>query len=129
MCRKFMKSKEKIKLDNLLIKDVQEHHSETVQLLNEYLNDELENENSIIKSEELNSEEVQMVITHKAEPIRDSIYISSIPFTPIHKETLELFSKITSRFSKAIWKDLQKLIVYLKTNLSRALMSLLRNFG
>lgn len=85
--------RKKIKLDNLLIKDVQEHHSETVQLLNEYLNDELENENSIIKSEELNSEEVQMVITHKAEPIRDSIYISSIPFTPIHKETLELFSK------------------------------------
>lgn len=85
--------RKKIKLDDKLIKGVQETHSETVQLLNEYLNDELENEDSIIKSRELNSEEVQMIITHKTQPVRESIYISSIAFSPVHMETLELFSK------------------------------------
>lgn len=87
----------KIQLDMDSIKEVQQQHSGTVELLNEYLKDDYEDENNTIKTEEINNEEIKIEITQKSNEIQHSPYLSDIAFTPIHITALELFSK--SNFS------------------------------
>lgn len=89
--------RKKIQLDKTSIKEVQHQHSETVELLNEYLMDEYEDENNAIKTQEINSEEVAIEITKKTDKVHQSIYISDISFTQIQTMALELFVK--SNFS------------------------------
>jgi hypothetical protein len=89
--------RKKIKLDSAAIKEVQQQHSGTVELLNEYLKDEYEDENSTIKTQEINTEEVKIEITHKADETQQSIYAGDIAFTQIHKSVLDMFAK--SNFS------------------------------
>ncbi|MCW2117943.1 tellurite resistance TerB C-terminal domain-containing protein [Flavobacterium sp. 7A] len=78
--------KKKIQLNIASINEVQQKHSETVELLNEYLKDDLEDENNIIKLKETKNEE-----------IHQSNFLSELTFTAIHATTLELFVK--SNFS------------------------------
>lgn len=89
--------RKKIQLDTTSIKEVQQQHSGTVELLNEYLKDEYEDENNTIKTQEINSEEVTIEITQKKEEVQHSSYVSDIAFTQIHTTALEIFTK--SNFS------------------------------
>jgi len=89
--------RKKIQLDTTSIKEVQQQHSGTVELLNEYLKDEYEDENNTIKTQEINSEEVSIEITQKTDEVHQSIYISDFSFTQIHTTALEIFAK--SNFS------------------------------
>jgi len=83
--------RKKIQIDTALIKEVQEQHSETVELLNEYLKDE--NDNNSVKIQEINDDEFEIEITQKNEVPNTSIYLSEIPFTPIHISILDTFIK------------------------------------
>jgi TerB-C domain len=85
--------RKKIQLDTAVIKNVQEQHSGTVGLLNEFLQDEYEDETTTIKTSELNDEELKIEITPKAETVTASIYTDNIAFTPLQLITLEMFSK------------------------------------
>ena len=85
--------RKKIHIDTALIKEVQEQHSETVELLNEYLKDEYENDNNSVKTQEINEDEIEIEITQKNEVHNTSIYLSEIPFTPIHLSLLDTFIK------------------------------------
>ena len=89
--------RKKIQLDTTSIKEVQQQHSGTVELLNEYLKDEYEDENNTIKTQEINSEEVSIEITQKTDEVHQSIYICDFAFTQIHTTVLEIFAK--SNFS------------------------------
>jgi len=85
--------RKKIQIDTVLIKEVQEQHSETVELLNEYLKDEYENDNNSVKTQEINNDEIEIEITQKNEVSNTSIYLREIPFTPIHISILDTFIK------------------------------------
>lgn len=87
----------KIRIDRASIKEVQQQHSGTVELLNEYLKDDFEDENNSIKSQEISNEEIQIEITQKSHDINDSAFVGDLSFTPIHISALELFLK--SNFS------------------------------
>lgn len=89
--------RKKIQLNRASINEVIEQHSETVELLNEYLKDDFEDENNSIKSQEISNEEIQIEITQKSEEIQQSAFVSELTFTTIHTTTLELFAK--SNFS------------------------------
>ena len=91
--------RKKIQLDTASIKEVQEQHSGTVVLLNEYLKDEYEDESNAIKTHEINNEEVQIEITQKINETQNSIFANGFAFTPIHTAALEIFAK--SNFSVA----------------------------
>ncbi len=89
--------RKKIQLNTTSIKEVQQQHSGTVELLNEYLKDDFEDENNSIKSLEINNEEIKIEITQKSEETSHSAFVSDLTFSPIHISALELFSK--SNFS------------------------------
>lgn len=89
--------RKKIQLDTASIKEVQQQHSGTVELLNEYLKDDFEDENNSIKSQEINNEEIKIEITQKSEDTVHSAFVSELSFSQIHISALELFSK--SNFS------------------------------
>jgi TM2 domain-containing membrane protein YozV len=85
--------RKKIQIDTALIKEVQEQHSETVEFLNEYLKDEYENDNNSVKIQKINDNEIELEINKKNEVPNNSIYLSEIPFTPIHISILDTFIK------------------------------------
>ncbi|MEZ7506720.1 tellurite resistance TerB C-terminal domain-containing protein [Flavobacterium sp. Arc2] len=89
--------RKKIKLNTASINEVQQQHSGTVELLNEYLKDDFEDENNAIKSQEISNEEIQIEITQKNEEAQQSAFVSELSFTTIHTTALELFAK--SNFS------------------------------
>lgn len=93
----YVPKRKKIQLDTTAIKEVQERHSGTVELLNEFLQDEFEDESNSIASQEINKEiknqEVKIEITPQVNTPVNSRFISEIAFTPLHQETLELFFK------------------------------------
>ena len=89
--------RKKIQLNSDLIKEVQQQHSGTIELLSEYLKDDFEDENNTIKSQEINSDEIQIQITQKNEEVHQSSFIRELIFTKIHTTALELFAK--SNFS------------------------------
>ncbi len=89
--------RKKILLDTTSIKEVQQQHSGTVELLNEYLKDEYEDESNSIKTREINNDEVQIEITQKTDEVQHSIYVDGIAFTQIQATTLKTFAK--SNFS------------------------------
>ncbi|MFA9194961.1 tellurite resistance TerB C-terminal domain-containing protein [Flavobacterium sp. FBOR7N2.3] len=89
--------RKKIQLNRDSIKEVLEQHSETVELLNEYLKDDFEDENNSIKSQEISNEEIQIEIIQKSEKVYQSAFVSELTFTAIHTTALELFAK--SNFS------------------------------
>lgn len=87
----YIPKRKKIHLDSASIKDVNKKYSGTVELLNEYLKDEYEDENSKIKTQEINNEEVKIEITQKNETDQNLTY--SIAFTQIQTGALEMFAK------------------------------------
>lgn len=94
----YVSKRKKILLDTTAIKEVQERHSGTVVLLNEFLQDEFEDENNSIASQEINKEinnqELKIKITpQQANAQINSMFTGEIAFTQLHQETLELFFK------------------------------------
>lgn len=85
--------RKKIKLDTAVIKEVHEKHSDTVELLNEYLQDEFEDEQSSIKTKEINTEEVKIEITRKADIGTTPQLSDNIGLNDHQMELLELLSK------------------------------------
>lgn len=85
--------RKKIQLDRTTIKEVQQQHSGTVELLNEYLRDEFEDENNSIQSQEISREEIKIEITQKKEESNQSVFLSELSLNPTHISVLELFSK------------------------------------
>ncbi len=100
--------RKKIQLDITSIKEVQQQHSGTVELLNEYLRDEYEDENNTIKTQEINSEEVTIEITQKTDDVHQSIYASDFAFTQIHTTALEIFAKSNFSVSQSELKSFAK---------------------
>ena len=85
--------RKKIQLNTAIIREVQQQHSGTVELLNEYLNDDFEDEENTVKSQEINSNEIKIEITQKNEEITHSVFLTELALKPIHITTLELFAK------------------------------------
>jgi len=82
--------RKKIQLDKSLIKEVQQQHSGTVELLNEYLRDENSEE---LDSKSVLDEQIEISIDHSKTEETISIYLKDFVFKPIHTSTLEFFSK------------------------------------
>jgi len=82
--------RKKIQLDRNAIKEVHEKHSETVELLNEYLRDEEDSKE--VEKVIVNDEMLLQIITNSEEDNRTP-FDNSINFTKIQEEILEQFSK------------------------------------
>jgi hypothetical protein len=82
--------RKKIQLDASKIKEVQEKHSDTVELLNEYLKDE---ERAASEFDSAGTIEVELVISPGIVIETSSIYKESQRLSEIQVETLNLFSK------------------------------------
>ena len=85
--------RKQIKLDAEAIKDVHSQHANTVELLNEYLQDEYEDETTSIKTNELNKEEVEIDITQKSGEVASSIYVDDLLLSGTQIATIEYFVK------------------------------------
>src|SRR5690606_723240 len=64
--------RKKIILDQYSIKDVQQQHSGTVALLNDYLKDDFEDDNTINKSQVINTEDINIEIMSKNDRVSKS---------------------------------------------------------
>ena len=84
--------RKKIQLDSSSIKEVQQQHSGTVDLLNKYLEDENEIPQEVLKQTIL-SEEIQITVTQENQEEIVSIYSGEFAFSPLHISTLEVFLK------------------------------------
>lgn len=93
--------RKKIQLDRTTIKEVEQLHSGTVELLNEYLRDDFEDDNNTIKAEEINSEEIQLEITSKTKETEQSVYLTHLSFNANHIAVLELFTKNSLSISQS----------------------------
>lgn len=85
--------RKKIQLDRTVIKDVQEQHSGTVELLNEYLRDDFEDEINGVQTQEINGKEVIIEIIQKNEEAQHSPFLPELSINPIQLSILELFYK------------------------------------
>lgn len=89
----YVPKRKKINLDAIAIDEIKQQHTGTVELLNEYLQDEYEGETNTIKSLEINADEVKIEITQKILSTETAMFTEEIAFTSLHLETLELFYK------------------------------------
>ncbi|MFT3749117.1 MAG: tellurite resistance TerB C-terminal domain-containing protein [Agriterribacter sp.] len=87
----FLTKRKKIKIDKDLIKEVQTQHSETVELLNEVLQDDDEQEPIGLMPKQ--EEDVVLKIDEAPEQSLSNYYIADISFSPVHFSFLQLFEK------------------------------------
>jgi hypothetical protein len=85
--------RKKIQLDSSSIKEVQELHSGTVALLNEYLKDENEQTEEILMAQNTSQEEIEISVVQENDEETISIYSKEFAFTEIHTSALEVFMK------------------------------------
>jgi hypothetical protein len=85
----YVPKRKKIELDKDAIAEAHQKHSGTVELLNEYLKDEYEDSLSKVRTEQINSEEIQVEIQRKTSDTPRSVS----KFTDIQREFLEMFQK------------------------------------
>jgi hypothetical protein len=85
--------RKKIQLNKITIKEVQQQHSGTVELLNEYLRDEFEDENNSIQSQEISSDEIKIEITQKKDELNQSMFLIELSLNPNQISVLEMFLK------------------------------------
>jgi hypothetical protein len=86
----FSKKRKKIQLNSIVIKEVKEQHSETVELLNEFLEDEYEDDNNTIKMIELGNGEIQLSILSKTAEKR-SEFLRDLNISNYQESLLKLF--------------------------------------
>ena len=84
--------RKKIKLDEETIQQVQQQHSGTVELLNEYLRDDSEDTADTL-IEESHDTEIDLIVSQKKTEISQSIFLEELSLKPIQSKTLELFAK------------------------------------
>ena len=92
--------RKKITLDVAAIKEVQEQHSGTVVLLNEYLKDDEEDNTNTLAHNAIKLDEVESEVLKTKSAIQNTVYISNIRFTDLQIQVLELFSKNNFSVSK-----------------------------
>ncbi len=85
----YEQKRKKIQLNVTAIEEVEKQDEETVELLNEYLQDEYENANTSITAKEINSEEIKIEITAKNDG--ESQFANRIYLNKIQVETIDLF--------------------------------------
>lgn len=90
-----------ISLDRGAIKSARHKHSETVALLNEYLQDEFEDENTTIAAQEMDRDEVRMEITAKFETATSEPTSGAVELTPVQIKLLDLFAKSSFAVSQS----------------------------
>ncbi len=83
--------RKKITLDIAAIKEVQEQHSGTVELLSEFLKDDEDESN--IRQDLIKPNEISNKITQTESATQNAVYIDDIRFTDLQTQVLELFSK------------------------------------
>lgn len=118
----------KIQLDTASIKDAQQQHSGTVELLNEYLKDDFEDENNTIKSQEISNEEIKIEITQKSEEVHQSAFVSELTFSEIHTTALELFAKSNFSVSQSELEAFAKSKGVFKNQLIESINEICYNF-
>lgn len=89
--------RKKILLDRTTISEVQQQHSGTVELLNEYLRDGLDDEDKSTEAQEISKVGVEIEIKQKKEERQQTVFLKELTLSPLQISTLELFSK--SNFS------------------------------
>lgn len=106
----FVTKRKKITLDKSSIQAVQQQHSGTVELLNEYLQDE---------EEETVEEKIAPIVVAKQEPIKTAVvpkktiepsspFVKELSFTPLQLATLTLFSSQDFSVSQEALKTFAK---------------------
>ena len=89
----YLTKRKEIKLDVSAIQDAHSKHSNTVGLLNDYLQDEFEDEQNFIVSKEISDDEVQIEIAQKSSAAQVAEPISDVALSPTQIELLLLFAK------------------------------------
>ena len=98
----YLPKRKKIFIDKHTIEEVEKQHSGTVDLLNEYLQDEYEDDNIVIVSEEIaNKDEVQINIIPKNFETLNSKYLDEISLTEVQKGVLSVFEKNSFNISQS----------------------------
>lgn len=85
--------RKRIKLDRNSIEEVRQQHAGTVELLNEYLQDEEVEADVEFKETGSKQEEIEIHINSDQEIKKESPFLEEIEFQPIHYSALELFAK------------------------------------
>lgn len=92
----FETKRKKIEVNRNIVREVESLHTETVNLLNEYLRDEFEDEDLIIQSTQVNDEEVEIKITDKKAEVTTEfkkLYSSELDLSETQILILNLFAK------------------------------------
>ncbi|MCT2409906.1 hypothetical protein NZD88_20320 [Chryseobacterium antibioticum] len=90
----YLPKRKKIVIDRDAVENVQRQHSGTVALLEEYLKDDYEEENTAIKPEEPTGEdELTINITPQNTEIKTLKYIEELSLSEIQQDILDLFEK------------------------------------
>ncbi len=84
--------RKRIKLDRDSIEEVRQQHAGTVELLNEYLQDE-EVELGFKPEEEVADQDIEIHLDTNQKEKSESFFLEEIEFKPIHYSVLELFAK------------------------------------
>ena len=100
--------RKQIRLDRSAIRSARHKHSETVDLLNEYLQDEFEDDHTSISTTEIQDDEVQMEITAKFETATHERQSTIVTLAPLQSRLLELFAKNNFTIPQAEIEDFAK---------------------
>lgn len=100
--------RKKISIDKHQIKEVQEQHSQTVELLNEYLNDDVEDENTQLVGNTTEYEATINIISGNHNEDTSLIVTDSISFTNIQLQVLNLFVKASFNIEVSELSDFAK---------------------
>lgn len=100
--------RKKISIDKHQIKEVQEQHSQTVELLNEYLNDDVEAENTQLVGNTTEDKATINIISGNHNEDTSLIVTDSISFTNIQLQALNLFVKASFNIEVSELADFAK---------------------
>lgn len=89
----YQPKRKKIQLDISAIKEVQQEDQETVELLNLYLKDEFGDENTTVKTQQINNEEIELQIATKKDDKKQSQFINEISLNEIQSNAIALFAE------------------------------------
>lgn len=117
-----------IQLDKTSIKEVIEQHSETVELLNEYLKDDVEEEVIGVGFEDIGKQEIEIKIPNSNKEFHKSAFVDEIIFTEIHIATLELFTKNNFSISQIDFETFAKSKGVFKNQLIESINETCYNF-
>lgn len=87
----YQPKRKKIQLDVSVINEVQKQDKGTVELLNEYLHDEFEDAETMVKTEQINNEEIKIEIESKHDKL--NLFAHGISFSEIQANTIALFAE------------------------------------